>query len=152
MRCKESSTTSPFDKAQATKKIESESRYLPRDIESLPEVPVYRFPILILVLLLISTPVVSQTGPDSKTLQALLEEVRQLRRDLRSTTVAAQRAQILVYRVQAQESVVRRMQERVDDTRSRLAQMQSEQKRLTAAVKQNQDLLDNTDNQATRKE
>ncbi len=96
----------------------------------------YRFPILILVLLLISTPVVSQTGPDSKTLQALLEEVRQLRRDLRSTTVAAQRAQILIYRVQAQESVVRRMQERVDDARSRLAQVRFEQNNRAATIKQ----------------
>ena len=96
----------------------------------------YRFPTLILVLLLISTPVVSQTGPDSKTLQALLEEVRQLRRDLRSTAVAAQRAQILIYRVQAQESVVRRVQERVDDARSRLAQVRFEQNNRAATIKQ----------------
>ena len=96
----------------------------------------YRFPILILVLLLTSTPVVSQTGPDSKTLQALLEEVRQLRRDLRSTTVAAQRVQILIYRVQAQESVVRRVQERVDDARSRLAQVRFEQNNRAATIKQ----------------
>ena len=96
----------------------------------------YRFPTLILVLLLTSTPVVSQTGPDSKTLQALLEEVRQLRRDLRSTSVAAQRAQILIYRVQAQESVVRRMQERVDDARSRLAQVRFEQNNRAVSIKQ----------------
>ncbi len=110
-----------------------------------------RLSFLPLTLVLAST-AFAQTNPaDSDTLKALLTEVRQLRQDLRTTTVAAQRAQILVYRVQAQESVVRRMQERVDDTRSRLAQMQSEQKRLTAAVKQNQDLLDNTDNPETRK-
>lgn len=84
---------------------------------------------LILALLLIAAAARSQTASDSQTLQALLAEVRQLRHDLRTTTVAAQRAQILIYRVQAQESIVRRLQERVDDTRSKLAQVQSEQKK-----------------------
>jgi chromosome segregation ATPase len=49
--------------------------------------------------------------------------------------VAAQRAQILIYRAQAQESVVRRMQERVDDTRSKLGQIQSEQRNRAASIK-----------------
>ncbi len=95
----------------------------------------------------------AQTDPtDSDTLKALLTEVRLLRHDLQTTTVAAQRAQILVYRAQAQESVVRRVQERVDDTRSKLAQTRFEEKRLSAAVKQNEDLLSNNDNPTTRKE
>ncbi len=84
---------------------------------------------LVLTLLLVSPTAFAQTVPtDSDTLKALLVEVRLLRRDLQTTTVAAQRAQILVYRVQALESVVRRMQERIDDTRSKLAQIRSEQK------------------------
>jgi chromosome segregation ATPase len=112
-----------------------------------------RLSLLPLVLLLISTTAFGQTNStDSDTLKSLLSEVRQLRRDLQTTTVAAQRAQILIYRTQAQESVVRRMQERVDDTRSKLAQIQYEEKSLTAAAKQNQDLLDHTDNPTTRKE
>jgi len=78
----------------------------------------------------------AQTNPnDPDTLKALLTEVRQLRQDLRTTTVAAQRAQILIYRAQAQESVVRRMQERVDDTRSKLGQIQSEQRNRAASIK-----------------
>jgi chromosome segregation ATPase len=103
-------------------------------------------------LLLVSTAFAQTSPTDSDPLKALLTEVRQLRQDLRTTAVAAQRAQILVYRAQAQESVVRRMQERVDDTRSKLGQIQSDQRRLTAAVKQNEDLLDHTDNLPARKE
>jgi len=111
-----------------------------------------RLSFLPLALLLVST-AFAQTNPaDSDTLKALLTEVRQLRQDLRTTTVAAQRAQILVYRTQAQESVVRRLQERVDDARSKLAQIQSELKRLTQAIKRDEDLLDHTDNPATRKD
>ncbi len=87
-------------------------------------------------LLLVSS-ALAQTNPsDSDTLKALLAEVRLLRHDLQTTTVAAQRAQILVYRAQAQESIVRRMQERVDDTRSRLAQIQFEQRNRASTMKQ----------------
>lgn len=111
-----------------------------------------RLSFLPLTLLLVSTAFAQANPADSDTLKALLAEVRQVRQDLRTTTAAAQRAQILVYRAQAQESVVRRMQERVDGTRSKLSQIQSEQKRLTAAIKQNEELLDRTDNPMTRKD
>src|SRR5713101_9167709 len=111
-----------------------------------------RLSFLPLTLVLAST-AFAQTNPaDSDTLKALLTEVRQLRQDLRTTTVAAQRAQILVYRVQAQESVVRRLQERVDDTRSKLAQIHSEQKMLTVEMKHNEELLDHAEKPKTRKE
>jgi hypothetical protein len=108
---------------------------------------------LALTLLLVSPTAFAQTVPtDSDTLKALLAEVRLLRHDLQTTTVAAQRAQILVYRAQAQESVVRRMQERVDDTRSKLGQIQHEEKRLVTAAKQNEGLLDQSENPKARKE
>jgi hypothetical protein len=43
------------------------------------------------------TPCFGQTTPsESQTLQALLWEVRQLRQDLQTTTIAVQRAQILL--------------------------------------------------------
>jgi DNA repair exonuclease SbcCD ATPase subunit len=107
----------------------------------------------ITVLLLISAPLFGQSpSTDSQTLQALLVEVRQLRQDLQTTTIAAQRAQILLYRLQAQQSVVRRMQERVDDTRSKLAQIHSEEKRLATAVKQYEDSVSHADTPAQKKE
>jgi hypothetical protein len=54
--------------------------------------------------------------------------------------------------MQAQESVVRRMRERVDDTRSKLAQIHAEQKRLTIALKQYEDSVNHTGNPAQEKE
>ena len=112
-----------------------------------------RLSFLVLTLLFVSPTAFAQTVPtDSDTLKALLAEVRLLRHDLQTSTVAAQRAQILIYRVQAQESVVRRMQERVDDTRSRLAQIHSEQKMLTVEMKHNEELLDHAEKPTTRKE
>jgi hypothetical protein len=79
---------------------------------------------------------------DSQTLQALLSEVHQLRQELRTATVAAQRAQILIYRVQAQQTVVTRLSERVENDRSALTRIQSEQRRLTTAIKHLEDLRD----------
>ncbi len=112
-----------------------------------------RLSFLVLTLLLVWPTAFAQTVPtDSDTLKALLAEVRLLRHDLQTTTVAAQRAQILIYRVQAQESVVRRLQERVDDTRSKPAQIHSEQRMLTGELKHNEELLDHTEKPATRKE
>lgn len=98
--------------------------------------------ILIPALLVIATPALGQTASDSQTLQALLAEVRQLRHDLQTITVAAQRAQILIYRVQAQESAVRRLQERVDDARSKLAQIRNDQKNRAATIKQLEEMRD----------
>jgi len=95
-----------------------------------------RLSLLPLALLLATTAFAQTNSNDSDTLKSLLSEVRLLRQDLRTTTVAAQRAQILVYRAQAQESVVRRMQERVDDSRSKLAQIQTEQRNRAASIKQ----------------
>jgi hypothetical protein len=62
---------------------------------------------LLSLTLLFSTAAFAQTNSnDSETLKSLRSEVRMLRHDLQTTTVAAQRAQILVYRAQAQESVI----------------------------------------------
>jgi len=108
---------------------------------------------LIIGFLLTARPVLGQSpSSDSQTLQALLAEVRQLHHDLQTTTLAAQRTQILLYRLQVQQSLVRRMQERVDDTRSKLAQIHAEQKRLTTALKQYEDSVSHSENPAQEKE
>src|SRR6266851_9632315 len=62
---------------------------------------------------------------DSQTLQALLDEVRQLRKDLQTTTVASQRVQIILYRLQLQEGAIARVQQRVDEVHSKLAEAQA---------------------------
>lgn len=104
------------------------------------------------MLLIAGTGFGQSTATDSQTLQALLAEVRQLRQDLRTANAAAQRAQILIYRVQAQEGVVSRMQERIDGMRSTLGQIEHEEKRLADGIKQNEDSLEKAENPTERKE
>ncbi|HUC55050.1 MAG TPA: hypothetical protein VMR90_13440 [Candidatus Cybelea sp.] len=111
-----------------------------------------RSSLFILGLLLVSTTCFGQTTPgDSQTLQALLLEVRQLRQDLQTTTIAAERAQILIYRLQGQEAAVARASQRLDEARDKLARIQEERKHVAADVKQHEDFISNSENPATQK-
>jgi len=95
--------------------------------------------------MLVSTPVFGQsTSTDSRTLQELLTEW-QLHHDLQTSTLAMQKAQILLHRGDAEESVVRIMQERVDTTRSALAQIRFDQKNRMDTIKQFEDTKGNND-------
>jgi chromosome segregation ATPase len=77
--------------------------------------------------------------------------VRQLRQDLQTTTIAAQRAQILIYRLQGQEAAVARASQRLDEAREKLARIQDERKHLTAEVKRREDFVNSTENPATQR-
>ncbi len=110
-----------------------------------------RSSLFVLGLLLLSTACFGQTTPgDSQTLQALLSEVRQLRQDLHTTTIAAQRAQILIYRLQGQEAAVARASQRLDEAREKLARIRlktrleslenEEQQRQTREIEAEQQL------------
>ena len=113
----------------------------------------HRWSFSILGLLLIPTSAFGQTAStDSQTLQALLAEVRQLRQDLQTTTVAAQRVQILLYRLQGQEVAVARASQRLEDARSRLVEAQSNRKKLAAEIKYYEDLQSRTENPKERKD
>ena len=53
---------------------------------------------LLLALFVVPTAALAQSiTPDSHTLQEMLSEIRQLRKDLQTTSVASQRAQILLH-------------------------------------------------------
>jgi chromosome segregation ATPase len=111
-----------------------------------------RLSLFVLGPLLFSTACFGQTTPgDSQTLQALLSEVRLLRQDFQTTTIAAQRAQILIYRLQGQEAAVARASQRLDEAREKLARIQDERKHLTTDFKQHEDFISNTENPPTQR-
>jgi DNA repair exonuclease SbcCD ATPase subunit len=104
-------------------------------------------------LAIFSLPSHGQTTPsDSQTLQALLSEVRQMRQDLHATTVAVQRAQILVFRVQAQEAAVARALQRLDAARSKLEQVQAQRRELAHGVRQLEEALERLENPVEKKQ
>jgi len=73
------------------------------------------------------------------TLQALLAEVHQLRIDLQATTVTAQRVQILLYRVQLQQSSTARATTRADEIHGRMADAEKQVARAAKDLQDNQD-------------
>jgi hypothetical protein len=66
---------------------------------------------------------------------ALLSEVRQLRQELRSNTAATLRAQILIFRVQAQEAAVARASQRLDEATTRHTQWAEKRKQYVSQLK-----------------
>jgi chromosome segregation ATPase len=93
--------------------------------------------LLFIVSLLTAALVFGQTSStDSQTLQALLTEVRQLRHDLQTTTVAAQRVQIALYRLQRQEAAVTHATQALSDARSRLANVVSNRSKIAARIQE----------------
>jgi hypothetical protein len=79
----------------------------------------FRPSVLALSLLLISSPALGQATPtESQTLQAVLAEIRQLRRDLQTSAIAARKAQILIYRLHVQEVAVAHACQRLDEAKS----------------------------------
>jgi len=111
-----------------------------------------RSSLFVLSSLVFSTACFGQTTTgDSQTLQALLFEVRQLRQDLQTTTIAGQRVQILIYRLQGQEAAVARASQRLDEAREKVARIQDQREHVVAEVKRFEDSLSGTVNPATQR-
>jgi len=101
--------------------------------------------LLVLCLLLISAPAVSQsTSSDCAGMQALVAEVRQLRKDLQTTNGYALKAQVLLYRLQVQEATVARVSQHLSDVRSKLAGTQEHQRQLAGAMKYYEKIADDS--------
>jgi valyl-tRNA synthetase len=99
-----------------------------------------------------AAPAIAQTAsPDTQALQALVAEIRQLRQDMQATTIATQRVQIVLYRLQMQTTLVTRASSRLDDVRSSMGNVQSEKKNLSLRVQQMEESLKSVQNPVERK-
>lgn len=99
------------------------------------------------------TPTFGQTTPsEAQSLQSLVNEVHQLRQELRTITVASQRVQIVLYRLQAQENAVLRASQQLSDSRAHLVDLQERIRETSAEVKMFEDRQSSTQNPAQRKE
>jgi hypothetical protein len=109
--------------------------------------------VLALSLLLISSPALGQATPtDSQTLQALLAEIRQLRRDLQTSAIAARRAQILIYRLHVQEVAAAHASQRLDEAKSSIEQLRASRKYQEIQFKRYQDMKDRAENAFQRQQ
>src|SRR5262249_14114102 len=113
----------------------------------------HRLSFVLLLLPVISTPALGQTNSkDSQTLQALLMEVRQLRQDLEATALVAHKVQVLLYRLQVQNTTVARLSRSVDDAHAEVSQLEAERAKLADDIKQHEDFISsNTNTSGDRK-
>ncbi len=94
----------------------------------------------------------NSAATDTQTLQALLREVRELRQDLRTSTIASERAQILLSRLQAQQQSVNNAQRELDTARSQLNEAENRRKNFDRQIAyySGQDNEDSTPDPAKR--
>jgi len=103
----------------------------------------YRKSLFLMIALMIPSVAKAQFNTvDSQNLHDLLAEVHQLRHELQTTTVALQRSQILLHRLELQENAVNRATERRDQAQSRVTEVQDNRKEIAAFVKQTDDQSD----------
>ena len=107
--------------------------------------------LLLLVLGMPAASLCQSNSSDSQTMQALLTEVRELRRDLQSSLAKVQSTQILLSRLQVQQAAATRASERLMEARSTLADAQAHRKRLAADIKRMEDALSGEQNLAEEK-
>jgi chromosome segregation ATPase len=85
--------------------------------------------------LLFSAGAFAQTAPqDSQVTQTLLAEVRQLRNDLQNAAATIQRVQIVMYRLQAESSVLDRATQRFEQARAACTEAEEQRKMLTVQI------------------
>ena len=106
----------------------------------------------VFAFLIVSAAGAQTASPDTQALQALVTEIRQLRQDMQATTIATQRVQIVLYRLQTQTALVTNAASRLDDARTSLGKFQSDKKVVAAQVLQMEEELKSEQNPVKRKE
>ena len=86
-----------------------------------------------------------QSPSSEQGMQALVAEVRQLRKDLQASNGNALKAQILLQRLQFQEAAVARASEQLNDARGRLAATQRHRAEVADTSRRFAELLENTE-------
>jgi len=108
-----------------------------------------RFGTIVWLTTLAATSAPAQTAnEDNASIQALLSEVRQLRRAVEKTLSLSPRIQLLLQRAQLQDQKVARISQQLDEVRRRIADQASQQARANERLaKIEEDLSNETDAQ-----
>ena len=85
------------------------------------------------------------TPNEPEGMQALVAEVRQLRKDLQTTNGFALKAEILLHRLQVQEAAVARVAQHLNDVRSSLSETQGHRRDVAANLKQLEEFLESSE-------
>ncbi|HWO27576.1 MAG TPA: hypothetical protein VNO32_02140 [Candidatus Acidoferrum sp.] len=95
---------------------------------------------------------VQTAEPQTRTMEAVLSEIRQLRHDFQAAAAATRKAQIVIYRLHVQAGVVERATERLESAKSELAQLEFQKRSLNDQIKQLEEMRDRADTEQKRKQ
>ena len=101
--------------------------------------------VALVLLLFVPNAVGQKVDRESETMQALLSEIRELRRDLQAAALAARRAQIVIYRLHEQEMAG-------ENAKSAVAQTQIQRKYNADELKRFAEHKDRIENEQQRKQ
>ena len=90
--------------------------------------------------------------PQTRTMEALLSEIRQLRQDLQAAAIATRKAQIVIYRLHVQAAVVERATDRLENAKGELVQLDTQKQSLIEQIKQLEEMKDRPENEQRRKQ
>lgn len=85
------------------------------------------------------------TPNEPEGMQALVAEVRQLRKDLQTANGYALKTEILLHRLQVQEAAVARVAQHLNDVRSNLSETQGHRRDAAANLKQLEEFLESSE-------
>ena len=108
--------------------------------------------VALVLLFFVPNTVGQNVDRESETMQALLSEIRELRRDLQNAAVAARRAHIVIYRLHEQEMAVERATKRWENAKSAVAQTQMQRKYNGDELKRLEENKDRIENEQQRKQ
>jgi hypothetical protein len=108
--------------------------------------------VALVLLFFVPNTVGQNVDRESETMQALLSEIRELRRDLQNAAVAARRAHIVIYRLHDQEMAVERATKRWENAKSAVAQTQMQRKYNGDELKRLEENKDRIENEQQRKQ
>ena len=109
-------------------------------------------PAAMVLLLACVTPCFAQTtSSDSQTLQGILAELHAMRQELNSSQRRILNAQILLARLQSQQSLVVHEMQRLDEARAKLLQSQTDQNRFSADLARLDDSIRSTSDDVQKK-
>lgn len=109
--------------------------------------------LVVAALAFVSTFISAQSKPaDTDSLQSLVKEIRLLREELVTTTAAAQRVQIVLYRLQGQQAAVQKAGEKYDTYRERVSDTEGQIKKFSDELQQVEEHLNRTQSETERKE
>lgn len=101
--------------------------------------------VALLGLFLATAGFAQSTSTETNGMQALVAEVRLLRKDLQTTNAYAVKAQIFLNRLQIQEGAASRASQRLSDLRAAIAAIQDRQRKLMAALKYSEKAANDSD-------